>query len=129
MKTKLKAITFVALFSLFLMVGNANEFVKEVKTIESTLKLENWMVNEKTWNKSNFAFNAYLTEIEPELKVENWMIKLDSWNVNVEFGRELENKLQIEEWMLNENNWETKVKNIETALTVEPWMVDIKIWR
>jgi len=46
-----------------------NNFVEET---ESDLELESWMTSEETWNLSNQS-------IETELKVENWMINNNVW--------------------------------------------------
>jgi hypothetical protein len=124
---KITAGTFIAIL---LLVGHAK--ASEIKTsassheaIEITLQLENWMTDETIWNTNSLEF---VVETETSLELENWMTNSESWNLNNIFVNEAELALELEDWMSNDATWNAVNNDIETELTIEPWMIDNNIW-
>ncbi len=75
---------------------------------------------------------------EPRMKLEDWMVSEKSWNSsaagNTFFSQEYsEASLEIENWMLNERLWvdspaQPGTEDKEPALLVEKWMINDQLW-
>lgn len=115
MKTKNNQVVAAAFFTLIMIGGNVNAKGTELnassfETIKETaLEVENWMVNENYWNKSDVAF--YIDEVaEESLELEGWMIDKNSWENQDPYivENETDNDLNLEGWMINEYIWNRK---------------------
>lgn len=135
MKTTIKQITTGAFIAILLMVGNVK--ATELKAlsgesieIETTLQMENWMVNDLVWNSNSLNIAILVQEAEPSMELENWMTSTESWNLNNGFVEETEMVLELEGWMTNDATWYTfkNDNDNEPTLTVENWMVNDSIW-
>ncbi len=110
MKT-IRNILFIAIMA-FILSTTVNAKETELKVAsshenieETTLSLENWMLEESYWLASN-SENLNL-EVEDTLELEAWMLDESNWEVNKEtFEQEDESKLVLESWMDNANFWE-----------------------
>lgn len=108
----MKQLTAGAILGLLLIVTNVSAEGKDVikaasslENIETTMKLESWMIDNAIWNESS-AF--YLAEISEEfLTLEDWMINSETWE-------------------LAENNYTETENNF--YLKLESWMTDLLIW-
>ena len=109
MKTTIKQLVALAIFSFIFLAGNVNaEGNKAIAssletTTETSLKIENWMIDDAVWNTNTTAFVA--EESETSLEMENWMKDESTWEVAPKLVFETEDSLELESWMLNENNW------------------------
>jgi hypothetical protein len=134
MKTTMKQLAAGTFIALILLVGNVKAEGTEVKassheTIESTLQLENWMMNETIWNTSTVTIAEFTRETETTLEIENWMTDAETWNSNFNFVEEMETGMSLENWMMNEKIWDLQNSNNETEITVENWMTNNNIWK
>lgn len=135
MKTTVKQITAGAFLAILLVIGNTNAKATEVEifkqTTETTLDIENWMIDEKVWGKNSLMNYEIFLEAEPGLELENWMTSESTWSSTANFIEEMETELLVEDWMTSESVWISKenvIEEIETQLTVENWMVSDNIW-
>ena len=72
---------------------------------ESDLQIENWMVNEDLWNKSEFLFNLPETP-EADLTIEDWMHSDSFFKINKQTENEdSADRLTLESWMTDNNIW------------------------
>ena len=110
MKTRMNQLAVAALFT-FLFIGTTvsakgTEFdVSSLENIkETTLELEDWMINENYW-KSEIN-SIYKIEMEQILELENCMLDENNWKANqLNFEKENETVLDLESWMMNEYIW------------------------
>jgi hypothetical protein len=110
MKTRITKITAVALFALSILMGNVNAKGTEIsasnyENIETTLDLEDWMINDSFWDtENNLIVNQ---ESEASLELENWMTNENTWIVEnkIDLKTETEQSLTFEPWMTNECIW------------------------
>lgn len=110
MKTTMKQLTAGTFLALLLVVGNVQAKGTEAKAsdlenIETELKLENWMINDRIWNNETVFF---IEEASDEtLEVENWMTDKCTWKVKPSFNLETakDETLEIEGWMTADDNW------------------------
>ena len=110
MKTRIKKITAIALFGLFILMGNVNAKGTEIsasgyENIETTLDLENWMISDSFWDtEDNLVVDL---EIEASLELENWMTNENNWVVEnkIDLKTETEQSLTFEPWMTNQCIW------------------------
>jgi hypothetical protein len=112
MKTRISQVAAAVIFAFILLAGNVNAKGTELiasgyENMEETkLEVENWMVSDFYWNKSDVV--NYIVEVSDEnMELESWMIALTSWEkqeVNFE-ENETDNVLTLENWMVNENIW------------------------
>lgn len=109
MKTTLKQITAGAFLAILVLIGNTKVKGSEVEilknTIETTLTLESWMINETVWNTKSIMNYEIVQEAETSLQLEYWMTSETIWNSNQNIIEETEVQLRIEDWMVKENIW------------------------
>jgi hypothetical protein len=109
MKTTIKQLVALAIFSFIFLAGNVNaEGNKAIAssletTTETSLQLENWMINDAIWNTNTAMFVT--EESEADLEMENWMTDESTWEVAPKLVLETEDNLELENWMVDENNW------------------------
>jgi hypothetical protein len=121
MKTTVKQIatgTLMVLISLAINVqahGIKNASRHE-SSFEPALQIENWMIDESTWNLSPSEEIAIQVEQDAELKVELWMTDTYVWDAALVFGETTELPLQIEEWMTDTKNWDNQSFSAEKKL-------------
>ncbi|QGY44974.1 hypothetical protein GM418_15230 [Maribellus comscasis] len=112
MKTRITQIAAAAFFAFLLIAGNAQADGKDLSSAsleaitEPKMEVENWMINEIYWNRTDAAFLLdYVSE--SHLELENWMVDDTAWE-NVIVNSEENEK--------------------EAGLVVEPWMINDKVW-
>lgn len=133
MKTTMKQLAAGTFIALLLMVGNVNAKGTEAKassheSIETTLHLEKWMINEVLWNTNAFSTAKVSLETETSLELENWMISEETWNSYTSIVEVLEESMELENWMTSEETWNVNNMNNEAELTVENWMINNNVW-
>jgi len=133
MKTTMRKLTAGAFVAFLLLVGNVRADGTELKAssrenIETTLQLENWMINETIWNTNSISIADFVQETEVSLEIENWMTREETWKVGELFVEETEAGMKLESWMTSENTWNLNKINAEEKLRVEDWMVNNKAW-
>ena len=112
MKTHINKEMVTALFILMMNLESAGSKenrmknpVAAPKAVDSTLKVEDWMTDEKTWTPKTVN-NWLVQESDRELSIEDWMI-----NENFPFGGRPDlvvsgdSAMQIESWMTDNKNW------------------------
>jgi hypothetical protein len=134
MKTTMKELAAGTFIALLLLVGNVKAEGTETKassheSIESTLQLENWMIDEAIWNSNSLNISEFVQETETGMDLETWMTSSETWNFNTNFVEETEAGMEVESWMTSEDIWNLSKINNETELTVENWMTDSNIWK
>lgn len=136
MKNIVKQIAAGTFLTMVLIFGFENANGTELKApvnnnLETSLQLENWMINENTWNTNNtfIAGDMLETETETELKLESWMTGDSMWEVATWFVTEAEKTIELETWMTSDYTWHVHEKATEETLTLETWMTDNKDWR
>ncbi len=109
MKT-ISKILFIALLALVTTTTSAHETKLEVASshgneIETTLQLENWMLEDSFWETTQAE---YQLELEKPLQLECWMLDESKWEKSEDnlFVTEKEQELELEPWMYNANFWE-----------------------
>ena len=111
MKTTMKQLAAGTIIALLLTAINVHAEGKEaakassLKATETTLELENWMIDDNIWNEiSTFNFEEATDEA---LNLENWMTSNTVWeNVqNMEVKTDKENELKLENWMTDTTVW------------------------
>lgn len=132
MKTQIKQVTAATLIVLiFMAVGiKANASTTKLtnsNNTETTLQLEDWMIDETIWNASEEAI--FVSETDVALEVENWMTNHRIWHAHHHFQFDTELTLEMESWMTDEAIWTVNNVMAEEELTVEDWMTDSKIWK
>ena len=109
MKTTVKQIAAGAFLAVLLLIGNTNVKGSEVEilkpTIETTLNVENWMIDETVWNKTSTLNYEIIQEAETSLQLENWMTSETTWNLNENIIEETETQLKVEDWMISDDIW------------------------
>ncbi len=110
MKTTIKQLAALAIFSIILLAGNVNAEAHESitassleTTVETTLEMESWMTDESIW--STAITEIVFEEADSELEMESWMTDTTNWEVTPKIVMETETGLEMENWMVNENNW------------------------
>ena len=109
MKTRISKLVAITFFALFILVGNVNAKGTEKNAssheVETTLELENWMLNENYW-ESGISFDL-VNVTDESLEIETWMTNENTWEpVNkINLETETEQELLVESWMTNENIW------------------------
>lgn len=111
MKTKMKQLSTGAILGLLLLVGNVNAKGTEVKASghennETSLTLENWMIDDNIWNKKAESIVWFEEAIDEKIEIENWMTSNNTWEekTSIGFKTETEKKLQLETWMFRTFN-------------------------
>jgi len=132
MKTTVKQLAAGTFIALLLLVVNVNAKGTEAKassheSIETTLQIEKWMINEVLWNSNSFSITKINQETETGLDLESWMIRSEKWNFSNTFVEESEVSLELESWMTSDETWNLNNNN-EVELTVENWMIDNNVW-
>ena len=135
MKTTVKQIatgTLMVLLSLAINVQahGIKHASRHENNFEPALHIENWMIDESTWNLSPSEEITIQAEHDAELKVEQWMTDAYVWNSATVLEEATELPLQVEAWMTETTNWDNlKVSTEkETALVVENWMISNYNW-
>ena len=106
METKIKQVTAATFIALLLMAvgikadASATKLTNANKA-ETTLQVEDWMIDETIWNASEMSFFTY--ETDAALKVEDWMTDKATWAITEIMAEE---KLTVEDWMLDSKIWE-----------------------
>lgn len=109
MKTTIKQLVALAIFSFIFLAGNVNAegnkaIASSLETItETSLQLENWMTDQAVWNTNNAT--VIVEESDASLEMEAWMTDESTWEVEPQLVLETEQRLEFENWMINENNW------------------------
>lgn len=122
MKTKIKQVTATTLIVLSLMVIGINASATKLtgcETVDSSLQVEEWMIDETIWNTANTT--AFAQETDVNLEVECWMTNDEIWNVNYNFVAETETNLEIENWMTDAENWDVNDLMKGSELALEIW--------
>ena len=73
---------------------------------ETTLNLENWMLEDHFWNTTESSL--YALDAEDTMSLECWMLDDSKWKTDIESDLEEEKELEFESWMINANYWETE---------------------
>jgi len=134
MKTTVKQLATATFIAFLVLAGNLNTEATEIKASnrensETTLELEKWMTDETMWNTNTVNVAEFAQETEAELELEDWMTNTEIWNSDYSVDQEVESDLELEGWMINETTWNTDNMENESALTVEPWMLDNSFWK
>ncbi len=136
MKTTVKQIatgTLMVLLSLAINVqahGIKAPASRHENNFEPSLQIENWMIDESTWNLAPSEEIAIQTEQDAELKVEDWMTDTYVWDAATVLEEVTELPLQVEDWMTETKIWDylQTSTETETALVVENWMISDYNW-
>lgn len=133
MKTTVKQLATGTFIALLLLVGNVNAKGTEAKassheSIETTLQIEKWMINEVLWNTNAISVTKFNQETETSLEVENWMTSSKTWNSYTSIVEVSEENMEIENWMTSEETWNMNNMNKEAELTIESWMINNIVW-
>lgn len=137
MKTKINQLVAAVIFTLLLIGGSSyaegTELIaSSLETIEEpALEMENWMVDDVCWNKTNTA-RIFEETTDKSLVLEAWMTDENTWE-NIGMGNtknEVEASLVLEPWMINENLWGKESLSYtstetENDLVLESWMTNI----
>ena len=134
MKTTVKNLATVTFLTMLLMFGIRNAKGTDLKalslkTIETSIQLENRMTYETTLESSSFLFEELVLETETGLEIESWMTGSEYWYFNTHLVLEAETNLELEVWMTCEDMWEVQETAVDEELTIESWMVDAEVWR
>ena len=133
MKTTVKQITAGAFLAILLLIGNTNVKGSEIEslnqTMETTLKVENWMMDETVWDTK--SLNNYEVALEAETNVEigNLMTRENAMILSNYLVAETEAGLEMENWMTCEKVWNLAETEVEAELSIESWMVNSEVWR
>ena len=133
MKTTVKQITTGAFLAILLMIGNTNVKGSETeslnRTVETTLNVESWMIDETVWETKSFKNYEIAEAAETTIEAENLMTSENSWSLNSYFIEETEAGLELENWMTCEKVWSSEGSEVEAELTIESWMVNTEVWK
>jgi len=134
MKTTMKQLAAGTFIAFLLLVGNVNAKGTEVKassheSIETTLQLENWMINETIWNTNSAKVAEFVQETETNMELENWMTSEETWKLNNSFVEETESGMELESWMTSEGTWNLSNVYNDAELKVEKWMINNNVWK
>lgn len=135
MKTTMKQLTAVSFIALILLVSNvsaegtqarASGYVNNVNN-ESSLRIENWMINSEIWNVKTNTID-FVDQSDSPLEIENWMMV--NWEMQSMLADQAEPAMEVESWMTSPEVWNTTGFSAEkeTALNVESWMMENKAW-
>ncbi len=110
MKTTMKKLAAITFIAIIFIAGSVQAKGTELsalshESIESSLQIENWMVNESIWETELESTFILEQDFDETLDLENWMTDESTWNKNELITEDQETPLQIEGWMLSENNW------------------------
>ena len=111
MKTTIKQLAAGTILGLLLLAVNVHAEGKgaikasSLESIETTIELENWMIDETVWNVESFFYIEDATE--ESLDLESWMVNDENWNniVSYENETETDSSLELENWMTNSLVW------------------------
>ena len=106
-----KQFLLATMFTLFILgsgfaKGTETGFVSGHENITDTkLTIENWMVNEHHWNKTETQLK-FTEEFDANLEMEYWMTNENYWNLQPLTVQEIpEEELEVENWMISERYW------------------------
>ena len=111
MKTTMKQLAAGTILGLLLIAvnvhaeGKGTTIASSLESIETTMEIENWMIDESVWN---LASTCNLDEaIEESLNLEDWMISDENWNniQNMDSATEMETSMDLECWMTDSLVW------------------------
>lgn len=109
MKNTVKQITAATFLAILLFVGNTNAKGTEVKkldkTIETSLDVENWMIDASVWDIKSSINYEIVQVAETNLELEYWMTSEKTWNFKENSIDETEAQLIVEDWMVKDNIW------------------------
>jgi len=94
---------------------------------ETILRVEKWMTDEFLWNTNSVNITEFALETETTMEIENWMINSEIPNPGFGFAEEIETGMQFENWMTSDATWNVIYTDNDTALTVESWMTENNI--
>ena len=100
-----------------------------LKTIETSIQLENWMTDEIIWNTNSFITVEFAMETDSESEIESWMTDMDTWEFNHSIVPLADSQLESENQMTSDDILNIKENAIEEELTLENWMVDDEVWK
>jgi hypothetical protein len=110
MKTTIKQLAALTIFSIIFLTGNVSAKGNKAitassleTTVETTLEMENWMVDEAIWNTN--VTEIMVAETDSELELEGWMTDASNWKVAPQVVMETEAGLELENWMVCDDNW------------------------
>ena len=112
MKTQINREIILALFILMMNYENANSkenkskfFSMPEKAADSVMQVEDWMLNEKTWNRQISADEFAIVK-EDQLLLEDWMVNDKLWSGTIDNDEKVKDKkLKVEDWMVNSVYW------------------------
>ena len=111
MKTTMKQLAAGTILGLLLIAVNVHAEGKEatkassLESIETTMEIESWMIDDNIWNIT--ASNALEDVTEESLNLEDWMISDENWNniQNMDSTTEMETSMDLECWMTDSFVW------------------------
>ena len=111
MKTTMKQLAAGTILGLLLITANVHAegkgttIASSLESIETTIELENWMIDETVWNVESSFYMEDATE--ESLNLEAWMVNDENWNNIISFENETENDrdLELESWMTDSLVW------------------------
>jgi len=111
MKTTMKQLAAGTILALLLMAANVHAEGKDatkassLESIETTMEIESWMIDDNIWNIT--SSNALEDVTEESLNLEDWMISDENWNSiqNMNNETEEESSLELESWMTDTLVW------------------------
>lgn len=111
MKTGNNHLAIFALFALLFLAGNVSAKGNGAKASglenieETSLEIENWMVDDNVWNTTGKSY--FMMADDGTLEIENWMTDELTWEVDNDLLSKTvaEESLAIEQWMFDENIW------------------------
>jgi len=108
MKTTVKQLATGTFIALLLMVLNVNAEGTETnssvtESIETSLQLEEWMINETIWDTNSAWYSDFVLETETQLNIENWMTDSKVWDFDYP---EQDPGLELAAWMMDKTLWE-----------------------
>jgi len=137
MKTQLFSLTIIFVLSFNTLFAESNnssttpdqvpvsKIIGEIETSEASLRIQEWMTNDKQWDKyvEKTMLDTTL-EREEELTIEPWMTNSELWKVKqtvkysnstitingvtykiYNYSNDKEDQLKIEAWMTNDKLW------------------------
>ncbi len=133
MKTKSNQVVATVIATLLLIGGSSYAEGTELiassleTNEEPALEIENWMIDDVCWDKTNAA-SVFLETTDESLVLESWMTDEDTWGGRY-YKNEIEANLILETWMVNENFCGESPgcgkTETENSLVLETWMTNI----
>ena len=111
MKTTMKQLAAGTILGLLLITVNVHAEGKEapkassLESIETTMEIESWMIDENVWDVTSSYNLADVTE--ESLNLEDWMISDENWDKiqSMDSVTEMETSMDLENWMTDSLVW------------------------